>query len=181
MRTSSTVRRSETARTRSRGAVPKTSPVIRYSVPGDRAQTTYPEMPACATRVTQERCWAGNDRNQGSRSSISATDLVARLPPARSTRRRVSSLTPGAQDVFGPSEDVTARNIDDGVGPDSRTGGTSVTGTSGSSPKAVMRSQLVTDPACHPGRGSAGYQAGVDTSCGVDPGLLTLAVRLRRR
>ena len=34
IRTSSTVRRSETARTRSRGAVPKTSPVIRYSVPG---------------------------------------------------------------------------------------------------------------------------------------------------
>ena len=128
IRTSSTVRRSDTARTRSRGAVPKTSPVIRYSVPGERAQTTYPEMPACATSVTQDRCWAGSDRNQGSRSSISATDLVARLPPARSTRRRVSSLTPGAQDVFGPSEDVTARSIDDGVGPDSRAGGTSVTG-----------------------------------------------------
>ena len=59
-------------------------------------------MPAWATRVTQDRCSAGSTRNQGSRSSISATDRVARPPAARSTRRKVAALTPGARAALTP-------------------------------------------------------------------------------
>src|SRR6476659_9866779 len=56
-------------------------------------------MPACSTKVTQDRSWGGSVRNQGSRSSITATDRVASPPAARSTRRRVSAETPGTGDA----------------------------------------------------------------------------------
>ena len=137
-------------------------------------------MPACATRVTQDRCSAGSERNQGSRSSISATDLVARLPPARSTRRRVSALTPGAQDLLGSSEDVAARSIDDGVGPDTA-GGLEPTGAAALIGRAIGAGLRHRSPwhgctACHPGQPGVGPgdQAGAGTSGGADPVLMVL-------
>jgi hypothetical protein len=49
-------------------------------------------MPACATRVTQERRSAGMARNQDSSSSIRATAWVASDPDERSSRRSVASV-----------------------------------------------------------------------------------------
>src|SRR3954453_18821943 len=88
----STVCRRGTARTRSRGAAPKTSPVSRGGWPGLRHHSTREAMPFCATSITQERWSAGMVRNHGSCSSMRATAWVASAPEARSSRRSVASL-----------------------------------------------------------------------------------------
>src|SRR3954451_22499888 len=88
----STVCRSGTARTSSRGAAPKTSPVSRGGRPGLRHHSTSEAMPAWATSMTQERWSPAIVRTQVSCSSIRATARVASAPDARSSRRSVASL-----------------------------------------------------------------------------------------
>src|SRR4051812_36692765 len=88
----STVCRRGTARTSSRGAAPKTSPVSRGGRAGLRHHSTSEAMPLCATSMTHERWSAGMARNHGSCSSMRATAWVASAPDARSSRRSVASL-----------------------------------------------------------------------------------------